>query len=77
MSLKSQSRPPGQSSNSPSPRRLNRRRFIATAGAALALPVFVPGCAVGLGNRPRPSGRITLGVVGWGWQGPDNTDEFL
>jgi predicted dehydrogenase len=63
--------------NSSSPRRFNRRHFIASAGAALALPVLVPGCAVGVGPRPRPSNRINLGVVGWGWQGPSNTDAFL
>ena len=63
--------------NTPSRHRVNRRRFIATTGAALALPLFVPGCAVGLGNRPRPSNRVTLGVVGMGWQGPDNTRVFL
>ena len=61
----------------PAERRVNRRRFIATAGAALALPLLVPGCAVGLGKRLRPSERITVGVVGWGWQGPSNTDAFL
>ncbi|MGA2543827.1 MAG: Gfo/Idh/MocA family oxidoreductase [Verrucomicrobiota bacterium] len=77
MSSDSPSRPQGQDANAPSPRRVNRRRFIATAGAALALPIFVPGCAVGLGSRPRPSNRITLGVVGWGWQGPDNTEAFM
>ena len=61
----------------PSRHRINRRRFIAQAGAALALPILVPGCAVGLSERPRPSNRVTLGVVGWGWQGPDNTRAFL
>ena len=63
--------------NTPSRHRVNRRRFITQAGAALALPLFVPGCAVGMGSRPRPSNRVTLGVVGMGWQGPDNTRAFL
>jgi len=65
------------STNTSSRHRVNRRRFIAQAGAALALPLFVPGSALGQGSRPRPSNRVTLGVVGWGWQGPGNTDAFL
>jgi len=77
MSPETQPRREEASSNSTSGRRVNRRRFIVTAGAALALPILVPGCAVGMGNRPRPSNRINLGVVGWGWQGPDNTNQFL
>ncbi|HLP76425.1 MAG TPA: Gfo/Idh/MocA family oxidoreductase [Candidatus Paceibacterota bacterium] len=56
---------------------VNRRRFLKTAGAALVLPMIVPACAVGRGNRPRPSNRITMGVVGWGMQGPGNTRSFL
>ncbi|HYG23490.1 MAG TPA: Gfo/Idh/MocA family oxidoreductase [Verrucomicrobiae bacterium] len=58
----------------------SRRHFIkstAAAAAALAIPMFVPGCAVGHGKRARPSNRITLGVVGWGMQGPGNTQSFL
>ncbi len=57
--------------------KLNRRRFLKTTGAALVLPMIVPGCAIGRGKRSRPSNRITLGVVGWGMQGPSNTKSFL
>jgi predicted dehydrogenase len=57
--------------------KVSRRRFIATTGAAMVLPLIVPGCMVGRGARPRPSNRITLGVVGWGMQGPGNTNSFL
>jgi predicted dehydrogenase len=56
---------------------INRRRFIATAGAALVLPLILPGSAIGMARRSRPSNRITLGVVGWGLQGPGNTKSFL
>ena len=45
--------------NTESSPRFNRRRFIATAGAALALPVFVPGCAVG-SQRTWPSAASPL-----------------
>ncbi len=57
-----------------------RRNFIKTTAAvsaALAFPMIVPGCAVGRGKRPRPSNRITMGIVGWGMQGPSNTRGFL
>jgi predicted dehydrogenase len=61
----------------PSRHRISRRHFIAATGTALALPLFIPGCATGQSSRVRPSNRITLGVVGWGMQGPSNTDSFL
>ena len=57
-----------------SSRNFSRRRFIATTGAAIVLPLILPGCATG---RARPSKRITLGVVGLGLQGPSNTKSFL
>jgi predicted dehydrogenase len=54
----------------------NRRQFIKTAGAAMVLPLILPGCATG-GSRPRASNRVNLGVIGMGWQGPGNTQSFL
>jgi predicted dehydrogenase len=55
----------------------NRRQFIKTAGAAMVLPLILPGCATGGATRPRPSNRVNLGVIGMGWQGPGNTQAFL
>jgi predicted dehydrogenase len=57
--------------------KVSRRHFLGTMGAALAMPTIIPSSALGLGATPAPSNRITLGVLGWGWQGPDNTSEFL
>jgi predicted dehydrogenase len=48
---------------------LTRRDLLkqsAAAGAVLAAPWFVPASALGLGGKPAPSGRITLGVIGIG-----------
>ena len=59
------------------PANLSRRKFIARTGAAMVLPLLVPGCVVGREARARPSNRINLGVVGWGMQGPGNTQNFL
>ncbi len=56
---------------------MTRRHFLAAAGAAVAVPTIIPASALGRGDRPAPSERITLGVVGWGMQGPGNTASFL
>ena len=37
----------------------------------------MPGCVTGRGGKTPPSGKINLGVVGWGMQGPGNTRSFL
>ncbi len=63
--------------NIPATPKYSRRQFLATTGAALVLPTLIPGCAIGRGAKPAPSKRITLGVVGWGMQGPGNTKAFL
>ncbi len=56
---------------------ISRRHFLASTGAALAIPTIIPSSALGLGQKASPSERVTLGVVGWGMQGPGNTGEFL
>ncbi len=56
---------------------MSRRRFLAASGVALAAPSIIPASALGAEGKPPPSGRITLGVVGWGMMGPGNTDSFL
>ena len=55
----------------------NRRYFLKAAGAALVLPAVLPGCAAPAPRRPLASNRITMGVIGWGMQGPSNTKSFL
>src|SRR5258708_4873464 len=56
---------------------MSRRRFLAATGIAIAAPTIIPASALGREDRPAPSGRVTLGVVGWGMQGPSNTDALL
>jgi predicted dehydrogenase len=56
--------------------RINRRRFLAAAGMAAAAPALIPSSVFGRQTKA-PSERVTLGVVGWGMQGPSNTDAFL
>src|SRR5215510_12530017 len=53
---------------------MNRRRFLAVTGAALAVPNIIVSRAWG---RPAPSNRIALGVVGCGGMGASNTRSFL
>ena len=55
----------------------NRRQFLKTAGAAMVLPLILPGCATGPVRRVRPSNRINVGVIGWGMQGPSNTKNLM
>jgi predicted dehydrogenase len=59
---------------------MGRRRFLGlagAAGAAFAIPTFIPGSALGLDGRAAPSERITIGVVGWGMMAPGNTDGLM
>ena len=57
--------------------KISRRRFIATTATAIAAPTIIPASALGANGRPAPSERITMGVVGWGMQGPSNTGSFM
>src|SRR6266542_5238085 len=57
--------------------KISRRRFIATTAAAVAAPTIIPASALGAEGRPAPSERITMGVVGWGMQGPGHTGNFM
>ena len=64
--------------NPVAPKHFSRRQFIATTGlAALAAPTILTSCATAAPKRKGPSDRITMGVVGWGMQGPGNTGAFL
>ena len=56
---------------------ISRRHFLALTGAAIAAPTIVPSSVLGQANQPAPSRRITMGVVGWGMQGPGNTQGFM
>ncbi len=56
---------------------LSRRSFLKTAGAAIVLPTILPGSVLGRDGKAPPSGRVTMGVVGWGMQGPSDTNSFL
>jgi predicted dehydrogenase len=56
---------------------INRRHFLKAAGAAIVLPAILPGCVLGRGGKVSANGKINLGVVGWGMQGPNNTRSFL
>ena len=55
---------------------INRRNFLKTAGAAIILPTILPSSVLGRGGKAPPSGKITMGVVGWGSQGPGDAAIF-
>ena len=68
---------PATMSNPQASKSFSRRQFVATTALALAAPAILTSCATA--GRPRKSAneRITMGVVGWGMMGPDNTEAFL
>ncbi len=67
---------PQQSGFGPLLRSFNRRRFLKTAGTAAILPAVLRGYAAQT-PATSPNNRINLGVIGMGWQGPGNTQNFL
>jgi predicted dehydrogenase len=57
---------------------LSRRRFLTMAGLAAAVgPNIIVSSVNAQGRKPSPSNRITMGVIGWGMQGPENTNALM
>lgn len=59
---------------------MGRRRFLGltgAAGAAIAVPTFIPASALGRAGKPAPSERIVVGIVGWGMIAPQNTEGLM
>ena len=52
------------------PPKSTRRRFLGQVGTAtlgaVAAPLVIPASALGKDDKPAPSNRITLGVIGTG-----------
>ncbi|MGA2247671.1 MAG: Gfo/Idh/MocA family oxidoreductase [Verrucomicrobiota bacterium] len=61
----------------PTSKHLNRRQFLKVAGAGAVMPALLPGSVLGRDGKIAPSNKINLGVLGWGMQGPGNTQAFL
>src|SRR5262252_1558848 len=56
---------------------VSRRQFLASTSAALASPLIVPASVLGADGHAPPSERVVMGAVGFGGQGPWNTDELM
>jgi len=54
-----------------------RRRFLRNTAAAVAAPTIIPSSALGLGDRPAPSERITMAYLGYGTIAHHTIGEFL
>jgi len=54
----------------------SRRQFIKKS-AVFAIPVIIPASARGADGTVAPSNRVTVGAVGWGMQGPGNTQSTM
>ena len=59
------------------PNRPTRRVFLKAMIAAGAAPLFVPSRILGAEGEPKPSSKITLGVIGVGAQGQSDLRSFL
>src|SRR5215472_6926092 len=55
----------------------SRRQFLASTGAALATPLILPASVLGVDGHTAPSERVVMAAVGYGGQGPWNTDELM
>jgi predicted dehydrogenase len=56
---------------------LTRRRFIRSSAALLGAPVFIPSTVLGKDGGVAPSNRIVFATIGWGMQGPSNTNKIM
>lgn len=56
---------------------VSRRRFLAGAATLSAAPMIIPASALGRGGRPAPSGRINVGMIGYGTMAHDNIGNFF
>ena len=56
---------------------ISRRTFVKSTVAAVAAPYIVPSSVFGAGNRPAPSNRLTMGLVGLGSMGMRHVKGFL
>jgi hypothetical protein len=57
--------------------RTTRRRFLQSAGLAVAAPYLLTAPAVGSTDRPPASERITMGTIGCGGQGTSDMNALL
>ena len=55
---------------------MQRRQFLK-ASTAFAAPTIIPATAIGQGDRPAPSERIDLGVIGLGGMGNGNMNQLM
>ncbi len=64
--VSSDTRPMPHSLPRPGTGHLSRRRFLHSAGAAIALPIVLPGAVLGRSGATGPNGRIVVGMIGSG-----------
>ena len=57
--------------------RISRRRFLKSTGAAIGAPYVITSSALGAGDRPAASERITMGTIGVGGRGTSDMRGFM
>ena len=58
-------------------RTISRRGFLKSTIPAVAVPYIVPSLVLGGDNRPAPSNRLTMGIIGLGSMGMRHVKGFL
>ena len=58
-------------------RTISRRGFLKSTIPAVAVPYIIPSLALGGDNRPAPSSRLTMGIIGLGSMGMRHVKGFL
>ena len=56
--------------------KISRRKFLATAAAAVTAPYIIPSRALGLGGSVAPSNRMIVGSIGMGGRGAGHVSEI-
>jgi predicted dehydrogenase len=57
--------------------KISRRDLLKSGAACAAMPYFIPGPAFGKAERPAPSNRLTMGLIGLGSMGMRHVKGFL
>lgn len=59
------------------PEQINRRQFLAKAGAAISIPYLVPSGVLGMAGRAGANARLTIGMIGVGGMGKGHLKQMV
>jgi predicted dehydrogenase len=59
------------------PEQINRRQFLAKAGAAISIPYLVPSGVLAMAGRAGANERLTIGMIGVGGMGKGHLKQMV